>query len=167
MTRSMTFVAAVAALAVAVAGCGSSKKKTTTSAGAPSSTTTSSAKPTGTTLKLSKVSFGKVLVGPNGHTLYLFEKDKGGKSSCTGACAAAWSPLTTSGTPRVTGGTASMVSTTTRPDGTTQVVYNGHPLYYYEDDKKPGQTEGEGSKAFGAEWYAVGANGNKVEKPGS
>ena len=60
-----------------------------------------------------------------------------------------------------------MFGTTMRKDATTQVTYGKHPLYFYIDDKKPGQTEGEGSKAFGAEWYAVGANGKKVEKKGS
>jgi predicted lipoprotein with Yx(FWY)xxD motif len=157
-------VAAIAVLAIVAAGCGSSKKSST-SASAGSGATT---KASGVKVDLAKVSFGKVLVGPNGHTVYLFEKDKGTTSKCTGKCATVWTPLTTSGQPQAgTGLSAARLSTSKRSDGATQVTYGGHPLYYYEDDKRPGQTEGEGSKEFGAEWYAVGANGNKVEKPGS
>lgn len=169
MTKSMAWIAVGAALAVAVAGCGSSKKSTSTSASSASTATTaSSTKPAGTALAVRKVSFGTVLVGPNGHTVYLFEKDKGTKSACTGACTGEWSPLTTSGTPQPpSGGSASMVGTTMRPDGTTQVTYGGHPLYFYADDKRPGQTEGEAKNEFGAEWYAVGVSGKKVEQAGS
>jgi predicted lipoprotein with Yx(FWY)xxD motif len=119
-------------------------------------------------VSLTKVSFGKVLVGPNAHTVYLFLKDKGTTSACNGKCAKVWSPLTTSGQPQAGSGLkAALIGTTKRKDGNTQVTYGGHPLYYYEDDKRPGTTNGEGSKEFGAEWYAVGANGKKVEKAGS
>jgi predicted lipoprotein with Yx(FWY)xxD motif len=114
------------------------------------------------------VSFGKVLTGPNGHTVYLFQKDAGTTSKCYRKCARVWAPLTTSGNPRAGRGLKrSLLATSKRKDGMRQVTYGGHPLYYYDDDKKPGTTKGEGSKEFGAEWYAVGANGKKVEKPGS
>ena len=59
---------------------------------------------------------------------------------------------------------AGKAGTTKRSDGTTQATYNGHPLYHYDDDKKPGQTEGQGSKEFGAEWYVLNAKGNKIDK---
>jgi predicted lipoprotein with Yx(FWY)xxD motif len=112
---------------------------------------------------------GKILVNGKGVTLYLFMKDKKGKSACTGACANAWPPLLTKGRAHAGGGAASkMLGTTRRADGTTQVTYNGHPLYtFIGDNNKPGSTAGEGSKAFGAEWYVLGTNGKKIEKAGS
>ena len=74
---------------------------------------------------------GEHLVGPNGHTLYLFEKDTGSTSTCTGACAAAWPPLMTTGAPTAGGAAdAGLLGTTKRPDGTMEVTYGGHPLYY-------------------------------------
>ena len=137
----------------------------------PASQTTQPAKQygaSGTKVSLSKVSFGTVLVGPNSHTVYLFLKDKGTTSQCNGACAKVWAPLTSSGQPQTGAGLkASLLATSKRSDGTMQVTYGGHPLYYYDDDKKPGMTEGEGKKEFGAEWYAVGSDGKKVEKSGS
>jgi predicted lipoprotein with Yx(FWY)xxD motif len=112
---------------------------------------------------------GKVLVKGNGVTLYLFEKDKNGKSSCTGACAKAWPPLLTKGKPKAINGVKSAkLGTTRRADGTTQVTYGGHPLYtFIQDGNKPGSVAGEGVDAFGAEWYVVGTNGRKIEAPGS
>ena len=110
-------------------------------------------------------SLGRILVDAHGHTLYLFEKDKNGKSACNGTCAKVWAPYLSSGKASVGSGlSASKVGTTKRSDGTTQVTYNGHPLYHYDDDKKPGQTEGQGSKAFGAEWYVLNAKGNKIDE---
>jgi predicted lipoprotein with Yx(FWY)xxD motif len=102
-------------------------------------------------------------------TLYLFEKDKNGKSACSGACATNWPPLLTKGTPKGTGGVkSSLLGTTKRSDGTTQVTYNKHPLYRFKGDaNKVGATKGEGLDAFGAEWYVVGTNGKKIEKKGS
>ena len=173
MTKLALPVVALASLAVMVAGCGSSSsKKSSSKSGTPpaaaSTTPTTGTTTTGTKVSLAKVSFGNVLVGPNGHTVYLFLKDKGTTSKCNGACTKEWHPVTTTGTPQGGSGlTASKFGTTMRQDGSTQATYGGHPLYFYIDDKKPGTTEGEGSKAFGAEWYAVGANGKKVEKKGS
>jgi predicted lipoprotein with Yx(FWY)xxD motif len=113
-------------------------------------------------------SLGKILVNGKGVTLYLFEKDKKGKSACSGACATAWPPLLTKGKPRASGGAvASKLGTTKRSDGTTQVTYNRHPLYtFFKDANKPGRTTGEGVDAFGAEWYVVGTKGSAIEKSG-
>ena len=111
---------------------------------------------------------GKIIVDGRSRTLYLFEKDKNGKSSCSGACATNWPPLLTKGKPKASGSVkASKLGTTKRSDGTTQVTYGGHPLYTFVADKnKPGSTKGEGVDAFGAEWYVVGTNGKKIEDEG-
>jgi predicted lipoprotein with Yx(FWY)xxD motif len=146
---------------VIVAGCGSSSSSSSSN----TATKASSAAKGAVAVDLGTTKAGKVLVGPNGRAVYLFEKDKGTTSECSGACAKAWPPLTTSAKPTAgTGVTASMLGITKRADGTEQVTYNGHPLYYFEGDKKSGTIAGQGLDAFGAEWYVVGASGSKVEK---
>lgn len=116
-------------------------------------------------LQLRSGKLGKFVVDGKGLTLYLFEKDKHGKSSCSGTCAKVWAPLLTSGKPTAgTGIVAARIGTTKRVDGSMQVTYGGHPLYHYDDDHKPGQTEGQGSNAFGAGWYVVAASGKKIDK---
>jgi predicted lipoprotein with Yx(FWY)xxD motif len=113
-------------------------------------------------------SLGQILVDVNGKTLYLFEADTGTQSTCSGACAQAWPPLTTTGAPKVTGAASpSLLGTTMRSDGTTQVTYHGHPLYSFISDTKPGDTTGEGSTAFGAGWDVLSPTGDKIEKSGS
>jgi predicted lipoprotein with Yx(FWY)xxD motif len=96
-------------------------------------------------------------------TLYLFEKDKGAKSACSGACAQNWPPLLTKGAPKAgPSAKASLLGTIKRADGTTQVTYNKHPLYTFLGDAgKRGSTKGEGLTAFGAKWYAVAAKGTE------
>lgn len=116
-------------------------------------------------LKTHKGELGTFLVDGSGHALYLFEADTSKKSACTGACAKAWPPLLTSGKPAATGAIkASKISTIKRADGTTQVTYGGHPLYTFIKDTKAGTAKGEGSKAFGAEWYVVAPSGKKIDK---
>jgi predicted lipoprotein with Yx(FWY)xxD motif len=121
------------------------------------------------TVKTGTSSLGRIVVDGQSHTLYLFQKDKGAKSSCSGACAQNWPPLLTKGAPKAgPGAKASLLGTTKRADGTTQVTYNKHPLYTFKGDaNKVGATKGEGLDAFGAEWYVVGTNGKKIEKKGS
>ena len=118
------------------------------------------------TISLKKVGdLGKVLVNGHGQTLYLFEKDKHGKSACYGQCATFWPPAFTTGKPKAGAGVkSSLLGTTKRKDGKLQVTYNGRPLYAFKGDSKAGQAKGEGSKAFGAEWYVVNAKGKKVDK---
>jgi predicted lipoprotein with Yx(FWY)xxD motif len=116
-------------------------------------------------VKLRKTKLGRVLVGASGHTLYLFMKDKHGKSSCSSVCAAQWPPLITKGAPKAGSGVkAAMLGTTRRGDGRMQVTYNGHPLYAFAFDPRAGTTKGEGVSAFGARWYAVSAKGRRVLK---
>jgi predicted lipoprotein with Yx(FWY)xxD motif len=127
---------------------------------------THAAQSKGAVVSTAKTSLGRILVTSNGRTLYLFEKDRNGKSACSGQCAVFWPPLITSGKPIVTGGArASLIGTTRRADGRLQVTYNHHPLYTFVKDTKAGQTNGEGVNAFGAGWDAMTPAGAKIEKP--
>jgi predicted lipoprotein with Yx(FWY)xxD motif len=163
MTRSrfITLFATVAVVplaALAVAGCGGNSSDTSAST-APSTTT--SGRPG--TVDVANSDLGTILVNAQGRTLYLFQKDSGTTSECTGACASAWPPLRANGKPTVgAGATASLVGTTQRSDGAPQVTYNGHPLYLYQGDTQAGDTTGEGSTAFGGGWYAVSSAGDQV-----
>jgi predicted lipoprotein with Yx(FWY)xxD motif len=88
---------------------------------------------------------GHILVDGSGRTLYLFQKDQPDQSACAGACAAAWPVDHSSGTPMAGSGVqASLLGTIKRSDNTTQVTYNGHPLYYYSGDSQAGQHNGQG-----------------------
>jgi predicted lipoprotein with Yx(FWY)xxD motif len=107
---------------------------------------------------------GTILTDTHGRAVYLFEADKGPTSTCTGGCAQAWPPLTTKGAPVAGAGVnAALLTTSPRPDGTTQLTYNGHPLYYYDDDHGPGTTAGQGENAFGAKWYLLTPAGLKID----
>jgi predicted lipoprotein with Yx(FWY)xxD motif len=119
----------------------------------------------GAKVAVANTALGRVLVDGRGRTLYLFEKDKRGKSACSGKCVAFWPPLLTSGKPLATAGAkTSLLGTTRRADGRLQVTYNHHPLYTFVKDTRKGQTNGEELDAFGAEWYALSAAGSKIEK---
>jgi predicted lipoprotein with Yx(FWY)xxD motif len=150
--------ALVAVLAIVIAGCGGSSKKHTT-------TKPAAAKHAATTVSLHSTKLGPILVDAQGRTLYLFEADKTAKSTCDGACASAWPPLAATGTPAAGPGVkASLLGTSKRNDGTSEVTYAGHPLYYYAGDNAAGDTTGQGLDQFGAEWYVLNAAGHKVEK---
>lgn len=103
--------------------------------------------------------FGPILVDGRGMTLYLYTMDTANTSTCYGSCAAVWPPYLTDGTPVAGSGvTGSLVGATTRTDGSTQVTYNGHPLYYFAKDAVPGDTTGEGLQNV---WYVVTPDGNQ------
>jgi predicted lipoprotein with Yx(FWY)xxD motif len=155
---------AVASAALVIAGCGggggSGNAQASSSTGEPAAASSSVA--------LGKTDQGKVLTGTGGRTLYLFEKDKSPMSTCNGACAAAWPPFTTGGMPKAGSGVdAAKLSTSKRADGKQQVVYAGHPLYYYSGDSKAGDSNGQDLNQFGASWYVVSSAGKKVENEGS
>jgi predicted lipoprotein with Yx(FWY)xxD motif len=120
------------------------------------------------TVSLRKTTLGMILVGRNGHTLYLFGRDRDGKSACSGSCAHFWPPLLTQGKPIAGPGVkAALLGTTKRSDGKTQVTYAKHPLYTYTLDARAGQTTGEGLTFFGGLWDALAAKGTPVVKQAS
>jgi predicted lipoprotein with Yx(FWY)xxD motif len=112
-------------------------------------------------VKTGTSALGRIIVDGRSHTLYLFKKDTHGRSACSGACAQNWPPLLSRGKPKAGGAAkASLLGTTRRSDGTTQVTYRKHPLYtFVGDGGKRGSTKGEGITAFGARWYVVTAKG--------
>ena len=112
-----------------------------------------------------KEPYGAYLVDAEGKTLYLFLADSAGSSACNDDCAGPWPPLLTEGEPEGGDGVeASMLGTIEREDGTTQVTYNGHPLYYFVKDESSGDTNGQDVDAFGAEWYLVSPSGEQIEE---
>jgi predicted lipoprotein with Yx(FWY)xxD motif len=158
----------LAAVAVVVlAACGSSGSSSGSSGGgsaasSPPAATAPAA--SGAALTLRHTALGAILTNGQGFTLYAFEADKGTTSACTGACAGAWPPVTTT-SPSVTvsGGAAkSLVGETTRTGGARQLTYAGHPLYLFTGDSSPGATSGQGSQAFGARWDVLTAKGAEV-----
>jgi predicted lipoprotein with Yx(FWY)xxD motif len=126
---------------------------------------TGSTSMTNASVSLHKTKLGLILVNSKGHTLYLFRKDRNGRSACSGSCARFWPPLLSRGKPTAGPGVKrSLLGTMRRSNGSLQVTYNKHPLYAYSLDKQAAQTKGEGSFAFGAKWYAVSARGKAVVK---
>jgi predicted lipoprotein with Yx(FWY)xxD motif len=170
VNRTSPALAALALIALlALAGCGGGDSSG--SGGAygseePTTKPTASNSENGAAITVgSAEGAGKVLVDSNGMTLYYFEKDKqgGDASTCYGPCEKGWPPLRTEGKPQAgEGAVASKLGAIERRDGTMQVTYAGWPLYTFVEDKKPGEDNGTDSKAFGASWYPLHANGEKA-----
>src|SRR5436305_582966 len=117
------------------------------------------------TVVAAKSPLGRILVDSRGITLYDFPKDQGTTSSCYGACAALWPPLITKGKPVAgLGVRASLLGTTKRTDGKLEVTYNGHPLYYFVSDRRPGQATGQGLNQFGAPWWVLSPAGKELHR---
>jgi len=117
----------------------------------------------GAKVAVAKSPLGRILVDSKGITLYDFVKDKGTTSVCYGACAALWPPLITKGKPVAgLGVRASLLGTTKRKDGKLEVTYNGHPLYYFVTDTKPGQTTGQAVNQFGGPWWVLSPGGKEI-----
>jgi predicted lipoprotein with Yx(FWY)xxD motif len=164
-------VAAVA-LAAFAAACGSSGGSDASASSGPSASASVGAAPsTGSPapakaasaeVKTMNGDLGSFLTDGSGKSLYLFTTDTSGTSTCNGACATTWPPLTSTDMPKADSGvTANKLATIKRDDGTTQVTYNGHPLYYYSGDAKAGDTKGQG---FGAKWYVLSPAGDGIMK---
>jgi len=175
MNWKLALNGAVAGAALLVAACGSSGTSAYGTSTSPSSNgrypgvTSSPAgtpePPAANTIALRSSGFGPILVDGSGRTLYLFEADRTDMSTCNGDCASVWPPLIAHGTPVAGAGiNQSLLTTTTRKDGSLEVVYNGHPLYYFVSDKQAGDITGEAISSFGAEWYVLSAAGSKVDK---
>ncbi len=182
MRHPSIFAATTLAIAgLAVAGCGSSGSSgsgkteangypstgAATSSGAAASGTSSSASSAaglGTAIATEHTKLGTILVaGPKHLTVYLFVADTGPTSTCSGGCAQVWPPVTTTGAPKAEGeAVAGDLGTTTRSDGSKQVTYKGHPLYWYVTDSKAGETTGQGVASFGAPWYVMSPSGSEI-----
>jgi predicted lipoprotein with Yx(FWY)xxD motif len=163
------FVAVAALAALALAACSSSDKtaspSTNPSTTLGETTTTTAAPATGPiTVKLASTELGDILVDGKGMTLYLDENDKPGAPACTGGCLTAWPPLVAPASPTFGPGLdASKFTTVTAADGTKQLAVDGWPLYYFTNDKKPGDVTGQDSGGF----YVVGKDYKKIEEEGS
>jgi predicted lipoprotein with Yx(FWY)xxD motif len=151
------------AAALTVAACASGG-----SGGSPQSAATGNSGTTGaaaaaTVITTHAGSGGTFLSDGSGRAVYLWAKDTMDKSMCSGACASAWPPVTDSGKLTASGGAkAADLGTITRSDGTKQVTYDGHPLYYYAGDSAAGQTSGQGNDSFGAKWWLIAPSGTQI-----
>jgi predicted lipoprotein with Yx(FWY)xxD motif len=168
---AFALLAALAALFVAGCGGGGSSS---TDTGSSEAATTESSSPSGeattqagaesgaAVLTGSSVSgLGTVLVDAEGMTVYMYAPDKNGESTCYGDCESEWPPVSTKGKPSAgEGAVAAALGTTKRKDGTTQVTYEGHPVYTFADDKAPGEANGNGD---GGVWFALDEGGNAVK----
>jgi predicted lipoprotein with Yx(FWY)xxD motif len=154
----------LAALAVLAAACGGSTASTASPISSPSPAASPSAAATGTTIAVvTNATLGQVLVDGKGMSVYLFVADTGPASTCYTSCATIWPPVLTTGAPQAgTGANASLLGTTTRTDGKIEVTYAGHPLYYFVQDKKPGDTTGQGVNGFGALWWVMSPAGAAI-----
>jgi predicted lipoprotein with Yx(FWY)xxD motif len=177
MVRKPIIYGCAAATLVLLAGCGSSKSSSSpASAPAPTPTVstptagTSATAPAGAGLTVTSKhgKLGTILAaGPKKMTVYLFEGDNGASSACSGSCASVWPPVTGAGNAAVGGqAVAGDLASTTRSDGTKQVTYKGHPLYFYAKDKDSGDAYGQGIRSFGADWYVLKPSGSKLDTPG-
>jgi predicted lipoprotein with Yx(FWY)xxD motif len=160
---SMRALVAAVALMALLAACGGGDDDTASGDGSPSAATTPSvaespAAATGT-VQLADSDLGSILVDADGMTLYLFESDTDGASTCTADCAATWPPLIDDAPEAGDGVDEALLGTTTRDDGEVQVTYDGHPLYGFASDAAPGDTEGQG---VGDVWFVVDASGKAV-----
>lgn len=131
-------------------------------AGAGCTTATNELNPSREELQVSaSAALGRIVADDEGRTVYLFEKDEHDQSYCTGACESVWPPVTTKGMPKIQDGIdAGKVTLLKRENGLRQVVYEGHPLYYYQGDTNSGDTNGQEQDQFGAEWYALTPSGD-------
>jgi predicted lipoprotein with Yx(FWY)xxD motif len=160
---------ALAISAIAVVGCGSASSSSSSTAAAAqpaptsSTSTSSSAASGGESIGTTKGKAGVYLTGDNGRAVYLWVADTGDKSTCSGACAKAWPPVETKGKPTAGAGVnATDLGTITLSDGSAQVTYKGHPLYYFIADKSAGSTIGQGNNGFGARWWLVAPSGSAI-----
>jgi predicted lipoprotein with Yx(FWY)xxD motif len=168
MPNQLKLLPMAAIAAAALAGCGSSSSSaqddhmstaTATAVSAPAAT----ASARGPKLKLISSDYGRILADGHGQALYLFTADKGEASNCSGDCATAWPPYIVKHAPiAVSGAKPGLVGTTRRSDGKLQATYAGHPVYYYEGDRSPGEVNCQAAVEFGGYWYVIRFNGRAV-----
>lgn len=163
-SRAARLAAPLAAGALLAAGC-SSSATTSPAGGAPSGAASGGA--AAAMVETHSGPDGTYLTDGSGRTLYLFMADTAGASNCNATCTALWPPLTTAAAPAASSGVnAANLGTITRSDGTKQVTYSGHPLYYFAQDSSAGQTTGQGNPGFGAKWWIVSPAGSAITGQG-
>jgi predicted lipoprotein with Yx(FWY)xxD motif len=168
--RLATGVGGAVGVALLVAACssGGGSSSAAPAASSPAAAGASSAAASGggsgsTVITTATSSGNTFLTDGSGRAVYLWVKDTGSTSTCTGACAGAWPPVMATGTVNAAGSAKSSdLSTTARSDGSKQVTYDGHPLYYYSGDSGAGTASGQGSDSFGAKWWLVAPSGSDV-----
>jgi len=146
----------VAVLGVGLAGCGSGGKPATQAGGV----TGGQGGTAGMVSVAGNPAQGSILVDGAGRTLYMFEKDDGTKSACTGACASVWPAFTAAAAPIAGAGVDASALRSAAGQVADQVTYHGHLLYFYSGDTAPGDVKGVGIPG----WYPVGPSGAKVDK---
>jgi len=167
LRRRAMLAAATVVAGVVVAACGSSSSGGGAGAAASPPATSSSAVASGGVARVATHDgpLGAYLTDAVGRTLYEFAADTGGTSTCTGQCATFWPPLTTTGPPASSAGVkASLLGTSPRSDGSTQVTYAGHPVYYFAEDKAAGDIKGQGSTGSGAKWWILSPDGSAITR---
>lgn len=150
-----------------LAACGS-PATSGVSTPAPTASAVASAPATSapSTLKIASSRYGSIIVDRTGHTLYLFDAEASPAPKCYGPCANAWPPLLTSTAPIAGPGLdQALIATAARTDGSKQVTYNGHPLYFYVGDHAAGDIKCQAVIEFGGGWYVLDARGNKIARP--
>jgi predicted lipoprotein with Yx(FWY)xxD motif len=156
---------ALLATVLLAAACGSSG---TSGSSTPAAGSTATGSTAATVIITKSGSAGTYLTDGSGRAVYLWVKDGMNKSECSGACASAWPPVPASGTVTASGGAASSdLGSITRSDGSKQVTYDGHPLYYFSGDGGPGTTNGQGSDSFGAKWWLISPSGASITSTGT
>jgi predicted lipoprotein with Yx(FWY)xxD motif len=178
MTPGARLVVPLAGLSGALAACGSGAVSPDTRlaarshADASSAASTLSVSPTNPqprpiVIRTANSRYGRVLVDARGRTLYLFTHDKSATSTCVGACARAWPPYLAAGRGRASGGAhGSLVGVTVRANGSRQVAYNRHPLYYYVGDRSPGDILCQDVEEYGGHWWVVSPVGAAITTSG-
>lgn len=172
MKHPLAPIAACAALAFGASACGDDGSSSAASTPTTTATTAAAAsdqpparasRRRGTAIKVMDSRFGRMLFNSRGRAIYLFTRERGTRSRCYGDCAVAWPPVYTRGRPRSGKGVrAALLGTTVRRGGRRQVTYNGHPLYYYVTDTKPGQITCQDITEFGGTWLVVDPAGDAI-----
>ncbi|HEX5820313.1 MAG TPA: hypothetical protein VFY30_00970 [Solirubrobacterales bacterium] len=157
-----------AIVAAAFAGCGSSSSSAeddpVVSATTHGASTSAAPNPRGPKLKVIGSDYGRILADGRGRALYLFTSDSGQGSRCSGDCATAWPPYIVKSAPTaISGAKPGLVGTTRRSDGKLQATYAGHPVYYYQGDRSPGEVNCQAAVEFGGYWYVLRSNGKAVK----
>ena len=170
MKRLLGAAALCLTLSATIFACGSDEGSNSTAATIATSDSvreversSDRAKRKGASVKVMNSRYGRMLFDAKGRALYLFTRERTSRSRCYGECASAWPPFLTKGKPRARSGVkSSLLGTTRRRDGRTQVTYRGQPLYYYVDDREPGQVLCQDVVEFGGTWLVVSPSGAAI-----